>query len=114
MQKYNTVLDIFGRLATWQDDSQANLHGWFEREAIIFMGDFCGRYLRLQANWDHAQPSESAAQVTLYDHPGGWPGSGPAWWHNKHTIDIVRAALEGGVPWVRVNLPAQGNDVNIT
>jgi hypothetical protein len=38
----------------------------------------------------------------------------PLWWQNKHTMDIVGAAIEGGVPWVRVNLPEQGNEVNAT
>ena len=32
----------------------------------------------------------------------------------KHTADAVNAAVAGGVPWVRVNLPGQGNAVNAT
>ena len=36
----------------------------------------------------------------------------PTWWQGKHTCDIVNAAIEGGVPWVRVNLAGQGNAVN--
>ena len=114
LQKYNTVEGIFGRLATWQDDSQENLDWWYEREAINFIGQFRGAYLRLQATWDHAQPPENEAQIPTYHHPGGWPGGGPAWWHSKHTTDIVNAAVAGGVPWVRVNLPPQGNAVNAT
>jgi len=114
VQKYNTVLGIFGRLATWQAASQENLDWWYEREAINFIGQFRGSYLRLQATWDHAQPPESQAEIATYHHPGGWPGGGPAWWHNKHTIDIVNAAIAGGVPWVRVNLPPQKNAVNAT
>jgi len=113
-QKYNTVLQIFGRLATWQDASQANLDWWYEREAINFIGDFAGAYLRLQATWDHAQPPENIAQVALYHHPERWLGGGPSWWHNKHTTDIINAAVAGGVPWVRVNLTRQGNGVNAT
>ena len=114
MKKYETVEEIFGREATWQDDSAENLEWWSEREAINFIGDFRGNYLRLQATWDHAQPPESEAGITTYNHPDGWPGGGPAWYHNKHTSDIVNAAVEGGVPWVRVNLPEQGNLVNTT
>jgi len=114
LQKYNTVKSIFGRLATWQDGSQENLDWWYEREAIHFIGQFRGAYLRLQTTWDHAQPPESQAEIATYHHPGGWPGGGPAWWHNKHTHDIVNAAVAGGVPWVRVNLPPQGNAVNAT
>jgi len=114
MQKYTTVLDIFGREATWQDSTQPNLNWWYEREAINFIGQFRGAYLRLQATWDHAQPPESPAEMATYHHPGGWPGGGPAWYQNKHTSDIVNAAVAGGVPWVRVNLPPQGNAVNAT
>jgi len=112
LQKYNTVKQIFGREATWQDASSENLDWWAEREAINFIGQFRGDYLRLQATWDHAQPPDSQAEVSTYHHPEGWPGGGPAWWHNKHTTDIVNAAVAGGVPWVWVNLPPQGNAVN--
>ncbi|MFC1763582.1 alpha/beta hydrolase family protein [Planctomycetota bacterium] len=114
MQKYNTVKNLFGRLATWQDASPENLAWWSEREAINFIGAFRGYYLRLQATWDHAQPPESAEQIPVYHHPEGWPGGGPAWWHNKHTTDIVNIAVSGGVPCVRVNLPEQGNTINRT
>jgi len=37
----------------------------------------------------------------------------PLWWQAKHTADIVDAAVKGGVPWVRVNLPEQSNPVNV-
>ncbi len=114
LQKYNTVKQIFGREATWQDDSPENLDWWAEREAINFIGQFRGDYLRLQATWDHAQPPDSQADIPTYHHPEGGPRGGPAWWHNKHTTDIVNAAVAGGVPWVRVNLPPQGNAVNAT
>ncbi|MFC2095776.1 alpha/beta hydrolase family protein [Candidatus Bipolaricaulota bacterium] len=114
VQKYNTVVGIFGRLAVWQDGSQENLDWWYEREALNFIGHYTGRYLRLQATWDHAQPPENAEQIARYHHPDGWTGGGPAWWHNKHTTDIVNAAVEGGVPWVRVNLSPQHNAVNAT
>jgi len=113
-QKYDTVKTIFGRLAVWQDGSQPNADWWSEREAIRFIGAFRGAYLRLQATWDHAQPPESAAGIPTYHHPNGWPGGGPAWWQNKHATDMVDAAIAGGVPWVRVNLPPQGNAVNAT
>jgi len=112
VQKYDAVKGIFGRLATWQDASQENLDWWHEREALNFIGAFRGAYLRLQATWDHAQPPESEAEISTYHHPNGWPGGGPAWWHNKHAADVVNAAIAGGVPWVRVNLPPQGNVVN--
>ena len=112
MQKYNAVWQIFGRLAVWQDDSPENVDWWYEREAINFIGSFRGRYLRLQATWDHAQPPENIAQIARYHRPEGWPEGSPPWWHNRHTDEIVQAAVAGGVPWVRVNLAAQGNAVN--
>ncbi len=114
MAKYKTVKNIFDRLATWQDGTQENLDWWAEREAINFIGDFKGNYVRLQAEWDHAQPPENPSQMVNFNHPNGWPGGGPAWWHNKHTADIVNAAVVGGVPWVRVNLSQQGNLINAT
>ena len=114
MNKYETVKEIFGREATWQDTSIENLEWWSERETINFIGNFRGDYLRLQAAWDHAQPPENEAEIAAYNHPDGWPGGGPAWYQNKHTSDIVNAAVTGGVPWVRVNLPEQGNLVNAT
>jgi hypothetical protein len=77
MKKHNTVKDIFGREATWQDSSPQNLEWWAEREAINFIGDFRGYYLRLQAAWDHPQPPESESDIPTYHHPEGWPGGGP-------------------------------------
>ena len=114
MQKYERVEEIFGRQAIWQDSSDENVAWWSEREAVRFIGGFRGYYLRLQARWDHAQPPEKEAEISTFHHPEGWPNGGPAWWHNKHSADIVNAAVDGGVPWVRVNLPAQGNSVNAT
>lgn len=114
MSKYDTVKRLFGRLATWQDDSAENTAWWSEREAVRFIGDFNGYYLRLQAEWDHAQPPENPTQIEDFYHPEGWPSGGPAWWQNKHAADMVNAAVAGGVPWVRVNLEAQGNPINAT
>lgn len=82
------------------------------RGDLNYIGSFRGAYLRLQATWDHAQPPDDEAEIATYHHPNGWPGGGPAWWHNKHTTDMVNAAVTGGVPWVRVNLPPQRNAVN--
>ena len=112
LQKPTTVETLFGRLPIWQDDSPENLAWWEEREAVRFIGGFRGQYLRLQATWDHAQPPDTLADMALYHHPEGWPGDGPAWWHNKHAADMITAAVVGGVPWVRVNLDPQRNPVN--
>ncbi len=105
--KHETVFGILGRYSTYRDDSPENLAFWAEREAIRFIGDFRGRYLRLQAEWDHSQPPSNLSEAPAFELP-------PLWWQNKHTTDIVNAAVAGGVPWVRVNLPEQGNAVNAT
>ncbi len=105
--KYQTVQAILGHYSTYRDSSPENLEFWKEREAIAFIGEFNGRYLRLQAEWDHSQPPSRSSEVSLFHNP-------PTWWQGKHTCDIVNAAVNGGVPWVRVNLAAQGNKVNET
>ncbi|HEY71030.1 MAG TPA: hypothetical protein G4O08_10640, partial [Anaerolineae bacterium] len=103
--KHETVFGILDHYSTSRDDSPENLAFWAEREAIRFIGDFRGRYLRLQAEWDHSQPPSSLPEAPAFELP-------PLWWQNKHTTDIVNAAVVGGVPWVRVNLPEQANAVN--
>jgi hypothetical protein len=105
--KHEIVYGILGHYSTTRDPSPENKAFWSEREAIDFIGDFNGFYLRLQAEWDHSQPPDNPSQKEAFHEP-------PIWWHNKHTTDIVNAALAGGVPWVRVNLPEQGNPVNAT
>jgi hypothetical protein len=101
------IFDILGRYSTYHDPSEANQAFWSEREAIRFIGSYRGRYLRLQATWDHAQPPSGQSETAAFTLP-------PLWWQNKHATDIVNAAVAGGVPWVRVNLPEQGNAVNAT
>jgi hypothetical protein len=105
--KHEIVYDILGHYSLDRDPSQANQDFWSEREAERFIGDFHGYYLRLQAQWDHAQPPDGPDDLAAFHQP-------PTWWHNKHTAVIVNAAVEGGVPWVRVNFPEQGNPVNQT
>lgn len=52
---------------------------WAEREAVNFIGVVDVPYQRIQSQEDHVQPN------------------------NNHAIDIVNAAVVGGVPWVRLN-----------
>lgn len=103
--KYKTVYGILGHFSTYRDSSAENLKFWEEREAIRFVGNFNGMYLRLQAEWDHSQPPSCDSEIEMFHQP-------PFWWQCKHTCDIVNAAVDGGVPWVRVNLAKEGNDVN--
>ncbi len=103
--KYKTVYKILGHYSTDRDPSSENLSFWEEREAVEFIGDFNGMYLRLQGQWDHSQPPSHPSEIEMFHDP-------PTWWQGKHTCDIVNAAIDGGVPWVRVNLLAQGNPVN--
>lgn len=102
---YQTAYEIFGHYSTYRDPSSENLVFWEEREAIRFIGEFNGMYLRLQAEWDHAQPPSNASEIEMFHDP-------PTWWQGKHACDMVNAAIDGGVPWVRVNLIEQGNNVN--
>jgi hypothetical protein len=103
--KYQTVYDLFGHYSTYRDSSEENRQFWAEREAIRFIGEFDGLYLRLQAEWDHSQPPGQASELDAFNRP-------PIWWQCKHTCDMVNAAVDGGVPWVRVNLEKEGNAVN--
>ncbi len=52
---------------------------WSEREAVNFVGKMRVPYQRIQSQKDHVQPS------------------------NKHAVDLINAAVKGGVPWVRLN-----------
>lgn len=52
---------------------------WSEREAITFIAQVRVPYQRVQSEKDHVQP-----EVT-------------------HAINLVNAAVQGGVPWVRLN-----------
>jgi dipeptidyl aminopeptidase/acylaminoacyl peptidase len=54
---------------------------WSEREAVNFIGTLRVRvpYLRIQSEKDHVQPN------------------------NAHAVDMINAAIKGGVPWVRLN-----------
>jgi hypothetical protein len=101
------IFGILGRYSTERNPSEENIAFWAEREAVRFIGGYRGRYLRLQATWDHAQPPSNQNEVAAFDLP-------PTWWRNKHAAEIVNAAVAGGVPWVRVNLSEQGNPVNAT
>jgi hypothetical protein len=105
--KHETIYGILNHYSIYRDPSPENRAFWEEREAERFIGSFRGRYLRLQAEWDHSQPPDNEAEITIFHLP-------PLWWQNKHTTDIVNIAVQGGVPWVRVNLLEQGNPVNAT
>jgi len=97
--------NTFGHWSTYRDPSPANLAWWTEREALRYIGAVRCAYLRVQAQWDHAQPPNAA-----------WPGFDypPLWYPIKHTVDMINAAEAGGVPWTRVNGPAIGNPVHGT
>ncbi len=99
------ALELFGHACGPHGDAETDQAWWSPREAIRSLPAFRGRYLRLQAAWDHVQPPHGDAQEPIFDQP-------PHWWPGKHACDLVNAAIEGGVPWVRVNLGDQGNGVN--
>jgi hypothetical protein len=105
--RYEQVHELFGHYSIYRDPSPDNQAFWAEREADKFIGAFRGRYLRLQAEWDHAQPPSERAEIPMFHQP-------PAWWQCKHAADMINAAVTGGVLWVRANLAEQGNVINST
>jgi hypothetical protein len=103
----NDKIDIayanFGHYSTYRDTSQENRVFWEQREATRFIGDIRCRYLRLQAEWDHAQPP--SAQYPVFEYP-------PLWYQCKHGIDLVNLATRGASPWTRVNDSSLDNHPN--
>ena len=96
------ALELFGHACPQRGGSSRDAAFWAQREPVRSIGAFRGRYLRLQAQWDHVQPPKDSSQVACFHQP-------PRWWHAKHACQLVGAALDGGVPWVRVNLAEHGN-----
>jgi len=105
--RYKQVHELFGYYSIYRDPSPENQVFWAEREADKFIGEFRGRYLRLQAEWDHAQPPSEPTEIAVFHQP-------PMWWQCKHATDMVNAAVNGRAAWVRVNLVEQGNPTNTT
>ncbi|HJX61861.1 MAG TPA: hypothetical protein VJ578_04765, partial [Dehalococcoidia bacterium] len=83
---------VCGHLSTVTDPSPANVAFWTEREAVRYIDTYPGRYLRMQAEVDHAQ------------NPG----------YLRHAIEMVSAATDsqyggtGAALWTRMN----GSDLN--
>ena len=102
--KIEIAFNNFGHCSTYRDSSEENQTFWAEREATRFIGSMRCRYLRLQAEWDHAQPPN--AQYPEFDYP-------PLWYQCKHGIDLVNLATLGMSPWTRVNGLPLGNPRNI-
>ncbi|GEM_PF-934576 len=98
--------NVFGHWSLCRDSSPANEAWWSQREATRYIGNMRCRYLRLQAEWDHAQPPNA-------DWPGFdfWPCDDDCscWYPCKHAIDLVNLATLGRSPWTRVNGPELGN-----
>ncbi|MBM4130105.1 hypothetical protein FJ250_03625 [bacterium] len=97
--------NMFGHWSTTRDPSPANLAWWQEREALRYIGQVRCAYLRVQAQWDHAQPPN--AQWPGFDYP-------PLWYPCKHAVDMVNAATLGDAPWTRLNGAAIGNPIGGT
>ena len=83
---------VCGHWSTVTDPSPANVSFWAEREAVLYIDAYPGRYLRMQAESDHAQ------------NPG----------YFRHAIEMVNAATRaqfggtGSAVWTRMN----GGDLN--
>ena len=63
--KHELIYTILNRYSAFRDPSPENIAFWEEREAERFIGAFRGRYLRLQATWDHAQLPSSGDVLIL-------------------------------------------------
>jgi hypothetical protein len=89
---------VCGHLSTVTDPSPENQAFWAEREAVRHIGGYRGRYLRMQAEVDHAQG------------PGSF----------RHAIEMINAATQppyggsGSALWTRMNGQDLGNPVNRT
>ncbi len=87
---------VCGHLSTVTDPSPANVAFWSEREAVRYIDSCPGRYLRMQAEVDHAQ------------NPG----------YFRHAIEMVNAATDsqysgtGTALWTRMNGSDLGNPIN--
>lgn len=88
---------VCGHLSTTTDPSSDNLAFWAEREAVRHIDGFRGRYLRMQAEIDHAQ------------NPG----------YFRHAIEMINAATQaryggtGASVWTRMNGNDRGNPANV-
>lgn len=96
---------VFQHYSTTMDPSEANVSWWQEREAINWIGMVSAPYLRLQANWDHAQPPNQEYQT-------GFSGKPSLWYQNKHAVDMINTATRGAAPWTRMNGNDAGNSIN--
>lgn len=87
---------VCGHWSTVTDSSPANVAFWAEREAVRYIDTYPGRYLRMQAEYDHAQ--------------------GPGYF--RHAIEMVNAATRpayggtGSALWTRMNGSDLGNSIN--
>ncbi|MEW5867925.1 MAG: CocE/NonD family hydrolase [Chloroflexota bacterium] len=76
--RYDTTMDC-GPMPRVQWPSCSDDAAWSQREAITFISQIRIPYQRLQSEKDHMQPD------------------------NLHAVNIINAAVQGGVPWVRLN-----------
>ena len=87
---------VCGHWSTVTDPSPENQAFWAEREAVRHIGSYQGRYLRMQAEVDHAQ--------------------GPGYF--RHAIEMINAATRpqyggaGSAAWTRMNGSDLGNPIN--
>jgi len=76
--RYDTTEDC-GPMPRIQWPSCSDDAAWSQREALTFIAQVRVAYQRLQSEKDHVQPD------------------------NTHAINMINAAIQGGVPWVRLN-----------
>ncbi|MBI5868480.1 MAG: hypothetical protein HZB43_09365, partial [candidate division Zixibacteria bacterium] len=87
---------VCGHWSTETDPSPENVAFWTEREAVRYIGNFRGHYLRMQAELDHAQNP----------------------YYFRHAIEMINAATDsvhggtGNNCWTRMNGSDLGNPIN--
>jgi hypothetical protein len=101
--QHELIHSILNHYSTYRDSSDTNRIFWSERQALTFIGLINCYYLRVQAQWDHAQPP--SPDYPVFEYP-------PLWWAWKHTTDMADKAACGCSPWVLANHPILGNSLN--
>jgi hypothetical protein len=103
--RHEQAYAMFGHYSTYRDPSPENIAWWTQREATRYIDSIRCRYLRIQAQWDHAQPPN--AQWPGFDYP-------PLWYPCKHGVDLINLATLGWAAWTRMNGSSIGNPPDTT
>ncbi len=93
---------LFGHVSIQSDNSAENVAFWRQRDPMHFIKLIKCYYMRIQNYYDHAQPPSASGQFRQFD-------LYPAWYNNKHAVEIINAAVDGTAKEVYVNRSYLGN-----